>query len=87
MSPEAAYSRISWRLRRGFLRRRQLPVAEMEEVESELRAYFACLPPGHWPRVLPPLRRLITHAVAEYLGLHSRSEHYSGPSLSRSLSV
>lgn len=54
----------------------------MEAVEAELRDFFTAFPPGNWPRVLPPLSRLITHAVAEYLGLQSRSKFayclYSG---------
>lgn len=72
-SAEAAFGRMDGRLRQ-LLTRSQVPKGKLEWREEELRDFFTDEKDGVWlGEVESSYDRLLTHAVAQWLGLRSHS--------------
>ncbi|CAG9533272.1 unnamed protein product [Cercopithifilaria johnstoni] len=74
-SAEVSFSRLNRRFRM-MLRHKTLPLEFMAVNEKEMRKFFceSVLPVSEWSSsVLPRLKRLIIHALSQYLSLISKS--------------
>ncbi|XP_040273467.1 R3H domain-containing protein 4 isoform X1 [Bufo bufo] len=77
-TPEECYQRISRSLR-CTLKRRQIPMGTLEDLEEEMLSFFSVNPESVYISMMEnSYQRLLLHAVCQYMDLASASSNFDG---------
>ncbi|XP_069818493.1 R3H domain-containing protein 4 isoform X1 [Dendropsophus ebraccatus] len=77
-TPEECYLRINRSLR-CTLKRRQIPMGTLEDLEEEMLSFFSVSPESVYIAMMEnSYQRLLLHAVCQYLDLVSASSNFEG---------